>query len=90
MKYQFCVIHTADTADVESPSFPKKSIVYTRPVDTFLTNRRRNYYAIDDCKSTVGVSIGLKRAFDTVDHNYSHKKLEHYGIRGVANKWVSR
>ena len=36
-KYQFCAIDTADTKDGkvrrirESPSFPKKSIVYTRP-----------------------------------------------------------
>ena len=25
--------------------------------------------AIDDCKSTVGVFIDLKKGFDTVDHN---------------------
>ena len=36
-KYQFCAIHTADTIDGkvhrirESPSNPRKSIVYTRP-----------------------------------------------------------
>ena len=43
---------------------------------------------IDDCKSTVGIFIDIKVAFDTVVHEYSHKKLAHYGIRGVANKWI--
>ena len=30
-----------------------------------------------------------KKAFDTVDHNILITKREHYGIRGLANKWVS-
>ena len=44
--------------------------------------------AIDEGKTTVGVFIDLKKAFDTVDHNILVKQLEHYGIRGLAKNWV--
>ena len=43
--------------------------------------------AIDENKFAVGVFIDLQKAFDTVDHKILLKKLDHYGIRGTANKW---
>ena len=43
--------------------------------------------AIDDNKFSCGVFIDLQKAFDTVDHDILLKKLEHYGIRGIANDW---
>ena len=43
--------------------------------------------AIDENKFAVGVFIDLQKAFDTVDHTILVKKLDHYGIRGVANRW---
>ena len=42
---------------------------------------------IDENKFAVGVFIDLQKAFDTVDHKILLKKLDHYGIRGTANKW---
>ena len=45
--------------------------------------------AMDNGKFTIGVFIDLKKAFDTVDHSILVTKLDHYGIRGVAKKWLS-
>ena len=45
--------------------------------------------AMDNGKFTICVFIDLKKAFDTVDHSILVTKLDHYGIRGVAKKWLS-
>ena len=44
--------------------------------------------AIDDQSCCAGVFIDLKKAFDTVDHKLLVEKLNVYGIRGIANKWL--
>ena len=50
-----------------------------------LTENIRN--ALDNNLFAVGIFIDLQKAFDTVDHNILLNKLEHYGIRGITNKW---
>ena len=43
----------------------------------------------DDGKYSAGVFLNLKKDFDTIDHNILLKKLDYYGVRGIANKWLA-
>ena len=42
------------------------------------------YDALDSKKFSMSVFIDYRKAFDTINHEILLRKLEHYGIRGVA------
>ena len=44
--------------------------------------------ALDGGNIGCGVFVDLQTAFDTVDEQTLLAKLNHYGIRGVANDWL--
>ena len=43
--------------------------------------------ALDNNNFACGIFVDFQKAFDTVDHDILLQKLEHYGIRGLANNW---
>ena len=54
---------------------------------SFIAYSRQIQRAIEDKKISCGIFLDLSKAFDTVDHCILLKKLEYYGIRGIANDW---
>ena len=42
--------------------------------------------SLDNGKFVCGIFVNLQKGFDTVDHENLLGNLDHYGIRGIANK----
>ena len=45
--------------------------------------------SMDEKLETIGIFIDLKKAFVTIEHSLLIKKLNIYGIRGVASSWIT-
>ena len=46
-------------------------------------------HTLDENKTTAGVFLDLRKAFDTMNHYILMKKLHFYGVRGVPDQWIS-
>ena len=44
---------------------------------------------LDDGNCSCGIFVDFQKTLNTVDHDLLLKKLEHYGIRGLPNKWLA-
>ena len=43
--------------------------------------------SIDQNKFSIGIFLDLAKAFDTVNHAVLLRKLDYYGVRGIALEW---
>ena len=43
--------------------------------------------ALDESNFACDIFVDLEKTFDTVDHNILFKKLDHYRVREISNKW---
>lgn len=43
---------------------------------------------VENDKFSIGIFIDLQKAFDTIDHSKLLRKLNNYGIRGIAHFWL--
>ena len=65
---------------MERPGPPTHETYWTDLVDKISNN-------IDIKKHSIGIFLDLSKAFDTIDHQILLRKLQRYGVRGIACDW---
>ena len=48
----------------------------------------KNITSMNNGDYTIGLFLDFKKAFDTINHDILINKLEMYGIRGTAKRWI--
>ena len=62
---------------------------HNRPTRFALIKLNEEITPLLDIKLTIiSMFIGLKKAFDTIDHNILIKKAENMGLKGIVINWL--
>lgn len=78
-----CFLNKGDTLVKNQYGFREKhstSMALLKLVDQITEELNNKQFSI-------GIFIDLSKAFDTIDHSILIRKLQHYGIRGIALNW---
>ena len=81
----FCYLNSKKILNDNQYGFRKNHSTYMAILDM----QNKITAAMDRYEYAVGIFIDLSKAFDTLDHHILLKKMQHYGIRGLALSWLT-